>query len=152
MFSRYAYRDTSTARVSPRIAASAHFVGLRPKAVSVDENELVLKVAGTDVASANVKDEAIDIIWLNTDWSLWKELQKANELKEMKESANRRLQQASEWKKKGGGKGKSSHWGVRRCVDYQFVSPSATGNGEDAHHCNGNGRDNFRVVERRRHD
>ena len=85
--------------------------GENKKTIKVDENKMTLKFAGKLVVSVAVKADRLEVEWLTDDWKQWNELHDSAEMKALVETADKKLQHATEGKnvackgKKGKGKG-----------------------------------------------
>ena len=64
-----------------------------------------MEVQGKQVLKTQVKDDALKLEWISSDWEQWQELQNAVEFKQLAENINDSLNKAKEWRSKGKGKG-----------------------------------------------
>ena len=74
--------------------------------VKVDENTMTMSVARNPVLSVAVKNDLIELTWLDDTWSAWAEFRDSKDLKDITDEANKKLEQAAVSRSKGGGKGK----------------------------------------------
>ena len=78
--------------------------GFDKKAIKINEDNFTLRFNGKELLSAQVKTNSLVICWKDEEWSNWKALQESAELKELVETANKKLQKSSP-AAKGDGKG-----------------------------------------------
>ena len=65
-----------------------------------------LKVAGTEVLETMVEDHVLKMKWCNGGWENWEDLQSAQELMNIKNDAQKKLDQAKAGASTDKGKGK----------------------------------------------
>ena len=82
--------------------------GFQKSSVRVEESTLEISVAGRPVLTVSAKDGALDLKWIDEEWSQWCELTEAKELKDLVEKVNVSLRQSRERQNKGEGKGHPS--------------------------------------------
>jgi hypothetical protein len=80
--------------------------GYNKSAVNVDTTTSTptLSVAGTVIVKAVVADLKLQLQWCDGEWETWEELQSAEELQNIKTTAQEKLDQAKDRTSKGKGK------------------------------------------------
>ena len=79
--------------------------GYDKRAIKVDTDEHVIKVAGTEVLRSTVQQSELKIEWCDAEWEKWHQLRSDAEFLKIIENAKEKLSKAKEYGNKGKGKG-----------------------------------------------
>ena len=81
--------------------------GFTKKEIKVNDEEFIMKVGGVPVVQASVRENKLCLLWKDSSWENWPELQNSEELRSLIAVANNKMSKSEEGKAKGKGKGPS---------------------------------------------